>query len=104
MQEVCFDQIAVNHPAREDSMEPRFGKPVRLAVLLGPYRNLTTLTTAVLALHPNVQALNHAAERLWRRDGLDFVAEPTAAVFTQFLATAMRESEGGSRGDYGGSI
>lgn len=27
--------------------------------ILGPYRNLTTLTASCLMLHPNIQVLNH---------------------------------------------
>jgi hypothetical protein len=75
-----------------------------LGILLGPYRNLTTLTAAVLALHPQVQVLNHAYRRLRQTDGVDFFAEPTAETFDRFLALAMEISAGGERGGLGGSI
>lgn len=37
-----------------------------VGLFVGPYRNLTTLTAAVLALHPRCQVLNHAGDRLLR--------------------------------------
>src|SRR4029079_1080620 len=78
--------------------------PKILAIILGPHRNLSTLTSACLALHPNVQVLNHAAERLWRDAQIDFIASPTSTVLRVFFETALRESEGGRRGIHGGSI
>lgn len=75
-----------------------------MAILLGPYRNLSTLTAAALALHPNIQVLNHAAERLWRNADIDFFARPKESVYRDFLTVALGESESGRRGDYGGSI
>jgi hypothetical protein len=75
-----------------------------LGVLLGPYRNLSTLTAVALALHPSVQVLNHAAERLWRMGGVDFIERPEADVYRRFLSVAVRESAGGARGQHGGSI
>ena len=78
--------------------------PKIVAIILGPHRNLSTLTSACLAFHPNVQVLNHAAERLWREAQIDFIASPTSTVLRVFLETALRESEGGRRGIHGGSI
>ncbi|MEK8018810.1 MAG: hypothetical protein VSS75_018205 [Candidatus Parabeggiatoa sp.] len=33
---------------------------IKLLSILGPYRNLSSFTSAVLALHPNIQVLNHS--------------------------------------------
>ena len=42
-------------------------------VFLGPYRNLTTLTASVLALHPRCQMLNHAGGRIFSESELNFI-------------------------------
>lgn len=76
-----------------------------LVIVLGPYRNLSTLTATALAFHPNVQVLNHAAPRLLDgNDDIDFVARPDPQVYRRFLATALAASEDGARGQHGGSI
>ncbi len=76
----------------------------RVAVMLGPYRNLSTLTASVLALHPECQILNHAGERILRRRRFDFIASPEERTWRDFVAMALRASTGGRRGWYGGSI
>lgn len=76
----------------------------KLAILLGPYRNLSTLTAATLALHPDIQVLNHAAERLWSEDGLDLLKTPDDATFDRFMDAAWALSGSGERGVRGGSI
>jgi hypothetical protein len=75
-----------------------------VAIVLGPYRNLTTLTASALALHPEVQVLNHAAERLWKLPEADFLGEPDASRLRRFVAQALNASTGGRRGQHGGSI
>jgi len=75
-----------------------------LAILLGPYRNLSTLTSAVLSLHPDIQVLNHAGERLWTDPHLDFLAHPEPAILASFMDAAWSLSVGGERGVVGGSI
>jgi len=75
-----------------------------VAVVLGPYRNLTTLTASALALHPQVQVLNHAAERLWKTPEADFLSCPDAAHLRDFIEKALVASTGGRRGQHGGSI
>jgi len=75
-----------------------------LAILLGPYRNLSTLTSAVLSLHPDIQVLNHAGERLWTDPSLDLLAHPDVATFERFMAAGWALSEGGEGGVMGGSI
>lgn len=78
---------------------------VRAAIVgafLGPYRNLTTLTASVLALHPHVQVLNHAGRRLLARPEHDFVSEPRQ--WGAFRDAALAASRGGTAGMHGGSI
>ncbi|NNG17502.1 MAG: hypothetical protein HKM89_13585 [Gemmatimonadales bacterium] len=75
-----------------------------VCVALGPYRNLTTITAAILALHPHCQVLNHAGSRILNRRRLDFIRYPDPATFDAFTRYAIQISRGGRRGDYGGSI
>jgi hypothetical protein len=76
----------------------------RVALFVGPYRNLTTLSAAALALHPQIQVLNHAGERLLAQPELDFVASPDAETLRRFVAAGVEASAGGRRGDFGGSV
>jgi len=75
-----------------------------VGAFLGPYRNLTTLTASVLALHPHVQVLNHAGRRLLAQPEIDFVSDPRPEIWERFCETALAESRGGSPGLHGGSI
>jgi hypothetical protein len=70
---------------------------------IGPYRNLTTLLAAAFALHPQALVLNHAAERLWLKRGVDLIRRPRPQVRAAFLRAAVRLAQGGRRGGYGGS-
>ncbi|HZQ13851.1 MAG TPA: hypothetical protein VFB31_13675 [Pseudolabrys sp.] len=84
-------------------IEKRALKSIRSVCLaLGPYRNLTTLVGAALALHPNCQVLNHAA-RIFTPD-VDFLTHYSMASFERFIEVAIRSSGGGQRGSFGGSI
>jgi hypothetical protein len=76
----------------------------RVGLMLGPYRNLTTLLAASLYLHPRCQVLNHAGQRILNDPRLDFFINPLPAVFECFLRYAMHISGSGRRGNYGGSI
>lgn len=78
--------------------------PHTVCVFLGPYRNLTTLTAAILHLHPHCQALNHAGGRVLGVRQLDFLVDHSAACFERFCEFALSASQGGRRGNYGGSI
>jgi hypothetical protein len=71
---------------------------------IGPYRNLTTLLAAAFALHPQALMLNHAADRLWLKPGVDLIKRPRPEVRAAFLRAAVRLAQGGRRGGYGGSI
>ena len=75
-----------------------------VAFLVGPYRNLSTLSASVLALHPQVQVLNHAGERMLAQPRLNFTADPRREVLEAFLQAAVAASAGGQRGQFGGSI
>jgi hypothetical protein len=67
---------------------------------LGPYRNLTTLTASVLFLHPNCQVLNHAGNRIFGDEELDFIANYNNEIFEAFTRYAIYISQKGTRGDY----
>jgi len=75
----------------------------RLIIPLGPYRNLTTLTAALFALHPECVVLNHAGIRLFggAADPFSHLEEDQPE---RFVLQAMRLLRTGRRGDYGGNI
>lgn len=77
---------------------------MRLALVLGPYRNLTTLTASVFSLHPECQVLNHGADRLLGDRSVNFFIDPNAETLQRFFASAIAASADGKRGDFGGSI
>ena len=55
-----------------------------IVCLLGPYRNLSTLTASIAALHPNCQVLNHAGEKILNNDSLDFFLTTQALSLIHF--------------------
>jgi len=75
-----------------------------VCLLLGPYRNLTTLTASVLFLHPDCQVLNHAGCRIFFDERVDFLTHHSYSTLETFLKFALYISKSGRRGDYGGSI
>jgi len=75
-----------------------------LCIILGPYRNLTTITAAILSLHPNCQVLNHAAKRVIPNKKLNFLVNYSDKKFAGFYQFAVFASQRGIQGDYGGSI
>jgi hypothetical protein len=75
-----------------------------VSLVVGPYRNLTTLVTTLLALHPQCQVLNHAWARVLRHRQVDIFADPRPEVLDAFARYAIALSDGGKQGDYGGSI
>lgn len=70
---------------------------------LGPYRNLTTMTAALFALHPNAVVLNHAAYRVFgtRFDPFD---APDPVRWRSFKALALRLLQHGRKSSYGGNV
>ena len=59
-----------------------------VCILLGPYRNLTTLTCSVLSLHPQCVVLNHAGLRTLRNPKLNFLANYSPDKFSEFVRYA----------------
>ena len=77
---------------------------VSVGLMLCPNRNLTTLTAAVLSLHPHVQVLNHGFERLAAAGLLRFLRSGSDNDLEAFLRGAIGFSGYGRHSDYGGSI
>lgn len=75
-----------------------------IVIPLGPYRNLTTFTAAIFALHPEGLVLNHADSRIRRMPWADMVAHPTKSRMRRFLDVACVMAQRGKRGDFGGNI
>ncbi|MQC26266.1 MAG: hypothetical protein DWG76_02300 [Chloroflexi bacterium] len=75
-----------------------------VCLFLGPYRNLTTLTGSVLALHPECQVLDHASQRVFGNDRINFLDRFNEEKFRQFCHFAITMSQGGTRGRYGGTM
>jgi len=99
--------VSLSPEDRQDLIESRdiVIKDCQVVCLaLGPYRNLTTLTAATLFLHPSCQVLNHAGNRIYGVDEIDFISDFSKEKLDRFLQFAIQLSGGGKRGDYGGSI
>jgi hypothetical protein len=75
-----------------------------ICILLGPYRNLTTLTASIFSLHPHCQTLNHAGTRILPNKQLNFLKEYSDGKFKQFCQFAIFASQRGKGGHYGGSM
>lgn len=75
-----------------------------IALPLGPYRNLTTLIGAIVSLHPQGLALNHAAGRILPVQAINFLGNCSSEAQRGFLEVAVRLLQGGARGNLGGSI
>ena len=76
---------------------------MKTLVLLGPYRNLTTLTTALLSLHPNIVAFNHGMNRMPKN--VLFYKEPTNHVkYEKFIRYILENYQEGRKGSFGGDI
>jgi len=75
-----------------------------ICLALGPYRNLSTLTSATLFLHPNCQVLNHAGNRIHWRGSINFISNFSIKKLNRFIQFAIVASAGGVRGSLGGSI
>ncbi len=84
--------------------EPDIKNLRTVCVLLGPYRNLTTLTASLFSLHPNVQVLNHAGKRVFDRAEINFIENYSRQKLEAFCRFAVKASKKGKRGGFGGSI
>jgi hypothetical protein len=103
----CSDLLAaverrIREIAPESELTPE--QLQNVCILLGPFRNLTTLTSAVLGLHPNCTVLNHAGLRILPNPRLNFLGEGSAERFREFVRYAGFASRAGSAGTYGGDI
>jgi len=86
------------------SKEVRTDNLKSVCLTLGPYRNLTTLTAAIISLHPGCQVLNHAGMRILGIKELDFLSEYNDNIFANFVKYAVHISGSGTRAEYGGTI
>jgi hypothetical protein len=75
-----------------------------VCIFLGPYRNLTTLTASVLALHRQCVVLNHAGRRTLRNRRINFLADGSPDKLAEFVRYAGFAARGGERGMHGGDI
>jgi hypothetical protein len=75
-----------------------------VAVYLGAHRSLTTISSAILALHPDVTVLNHAFIRIFDEPSRDFLRSPTPDALDAFAQAAGEMALGGSQGQIGGHI
>ena len=77
----------------------------KVCLILGPYRNLTTLIVGVMALHPNIQVMNHGMKTLFdKKFDANFLADYSPNIFENFKQAAMARSTVMVKGILGGSI
>jgi len=61
---------------------------LRILAFLGPYRNLTSFTSALLALHPQVQVLNHSYNTAITTKS-NFIQDASNASIDEFIRRAI---------------
>lgn len=76
----------------------------KVCLILGPYRNLTTMIVGVMALHPNIQVMNHGMKTLFATKKNDFLSDYSLDNFDNFKYAAMKRSLVMVKGILGGSI
>jgi len=76
----------------------------RMVISLGPYRNLNRTMALLFGLHSEAIVLNNAVERLQLFEDIDVFNGQFDKKWQQFKEVAVRLSQGGQPGDYGGSI
>jgi hypothetical protein len=79
----------------------------KVCLILGPYRNLTTLIVGVMALHPNIQVMNHGMKTLFDKTinpNTNFLTDYNSETFENFKQAAMARSVVMVKGILGGSI
>ncbi len=89
-------------PLRQDELADA-DRITTVVLPLGPYRNLTTMTAALFAFHPNAVVLNHAADRIFGSRSDPFAALDPAR-WRRFKATALRLLAHGRKSSYGGNV
>jgi hypothetical protein len=100
-------QILLSEQIKRDIMlskQVKIDDAKTVCLTLGPYRNLTTLTAAIIALHPTCQVLNHACIRIFGNEELNFLLNYNSSKFDAFIKYAVFISTGGRRAQWGGSI
>ena len=75
-----------------------------VCMTLGPYRNLTTLVSSLMSLHPHVQVLNHGARRVFPVIPINFLNNYSQTKYNNFLKYAIYTSQRGNTKAYGGDI
>ncbi len=101
----CKVRILINRPKeKKESRSIDISTVKTLCMVLGPYRNLTTLTGSIMSLHPNCQVLNHGLDRIKDDKTLNFLTHYSEDTLKNFIKYAIYISGGGKRGNYGGSI
>lgn len=60
---------------------------ISILAFLGPYRNLSSFTSAVLALHPGVQVLNHSYNTVTTKK-TNFIKEASDSSINEFIKRA----------------
>ena len=76
---------------------------MKVCLILGPYRNLTTMTCSYVNFHENIIVFNHGLQKIKNQNG-DFWNKQTLESFNRFTSFVKKNYLGGSRGDKGGSI
>lgn len=89
-------------PLREEELAAA-DRITNVVLPLGPYRNLTTMTAALFALHPQSVVLNHAAMRVFgtRFDPFDDLSPER---WRAFKAASTRLLRHGRKSSYGGNV
>jgi hypothetical protein len=83
----------------------RVNKIKKVCLILGPYRNLTTMIVGVMALHPNIQVMNHGMKTLFTdKSQNDFLSDYSDKLLENFKHAAMSRSLVMVKGIRGGSI
>lgn len=82
----------------------RFKDIQTVCMIIGPYRNMSTLLGSLLYFHPNCQALDHCEKRICKRVDLNFLSNYSDERFHRFLRYAVMASIRGRSGYYGGSM
>ena len=75
-----------------------------VCLMVGPYRNLTTLLAGVMALHPNVQVMNHGMVTLFKNKENNFISNYSPETLNKFKIAAYKRSQVMVRGILGGSV
>ena len=76
---------------------------IKIVLILGPYRNLTTMLATYMNLHKNIIVFNHGYDRM-KDVGCDFWNKLTIESYNNFIEFVKKNYLSGKKGDYGGDI